>query len=79
VQERPPEVGDKFATLSGQKGVIIAIVPDDQLPRTTDGRVPDIFMNPHAFMDRLTIGLHVEGLLSKLALHLNCAVDSTTY
>ncbi|KAK3858850.1 hypothetical protein Pcinc_034988 [Petrolisthes cinctipes] len=77
--ERCPVVGDKFATLSGQKGVINAILPNSELPRTADGRIPDIFMNPHSFLDRLTIGLHVEGLLAKLSHHLGHAIDVTAF
>lgn len=60
---RQPEVGDKFATLNGQKGVITAILPDDTLPRDENGVVPDVFFGPHGFIDRLTASFHGEVLL----------------
>ncbi|XP_042229958.1 DNA-directed RNA polymerase II subunit RPB2-like [Homarus americanus] len=70
-----PEVGDKFAPLCGQKGVICAIIPDEQLPRTADGLVPDIFMNPHGFIDRQTVSFHVEGMLGLLAKKTGCQIE----
>lgn len=78
MEERRPEVGDKFGTLNGQKGVICGILPDHQLPRLEDGRTPDIFISPHSFLDRQTVGFFVEGILNTLALHLGTQVDATS-
>ncbi|XP_045108169.1 DNA-directed RNA polymerase II subunit RPB2-like [Portunus trituberculatus] len=78
VQERRPEVGDKFATLNGQKGVICAILPDCQLPKLEDGRTPDIFISPHSFLDRQTVGFFLEGILNILAVHTGVLIDATS-
>lgn len=78
-QIRNSEIGDKFSSRHGQKGVIGHIVEQVDMPFTDDGLSPDIIMNPHGFPSRMTVGKMIELIAGKSGILEGHQEDGTAF
>jgi DNA-directed RNA polymerase II subunit RPB2 len=78
-ETRQPNIGDKFTSRHGQKGVIGAVYPEADMPFTSDGRKPDIILNPHALPSRMTIGQLMEMAMAALCCETGRIGDGTAF
>jgi DNA-directed RNA polymerase beta subunit len=70
LKEHPLTIGAKLTGRYGNKGTISMIVPDEEMPVTTDGVRADIILNPLGILNRLNLAQIQEQYLNFMASNL---------
>ena len=63
----PTQIGDKFAGRYGDKGVVAAIIPDEDMPHGPDKRPYEVLLNPLGIISRGNPAQIIETQLGKIA------------
>ena len=76
---RSTEIGCKFSSRAGQKGVAGFLYDEADMPTTASGIRPDLIFNPLSLITRMTTGVVFEGMLAKLAAHTGTRPEATMF
>ena len=76
-EERIIRLGDVLASRGGQKGSIGLVVPEMNMPFTSDGVRPDLIINPNSISEQMSVGQILECLFGKVCTSCGTYGDGT--
>lgn len=76
---RSVELGGKFSSRAGQKGICGFIYEESDMPFLENGMHPDIIFNPLSLPSRMTMGVIYEGMMAKICAHKGANIDATMF
>ena len=77
--DRTIRVGDKCASITGNKGIIASLAPHTDMPYTEDGVVADLIVNPHSIPTRMALNQLMQMLAGLLGACTGRIIDVTAF
>jgi len=65
--KEPIRIGDKIVGRYGNKGIVVQIIPSDEMPKDAKGRSMDLLLNPNGVVSRMNLGQILETTASRVA------------
>jgi len=70
VDRRPLRVGDKIVGRYGNKAIVAAILPDEAMPKTPEGKSVQVIISPASVISRMNLGQLYEVWIQQLLSHI---------
>ena len=70
VDRRPLRVGDKIVGRYGNKAIVAAILPDEAMPKTSEGESIQVIISPASVISRMNLGQLYEVWVQQLLSHI---------